>query len=311
MEFFSNKTHFPFMAKRKPAMWFSIALISASLISLAWQQLNFGVDFTGGTLIEVGYTQAANLDKIRTQLKANAFGDASAQNFGSATDILIRVPPREGISNDKLSNQVMQALQETGAGLNLRRVEFVGPQVGEELVQGGFLALFYAFLGILIYVATRFEYRFAIGAVAALIHDTIITLGVFSWTQAEFNLTVLAAILAVIGYSLNDTIVVFDRVRDNFRTRRKEKPVAIFDISLNETLSRTIMTSFTTSLVVVVLFFFGGEVIHNFAMALMVGIVIGTYSSIYIASAITLNLGISSADLMPVKKEGQDLSHIP
>lgn len=311
MEFFSNKTHFPFMAKRKPAMWFSIALISASLISLAWQQLNFGVDFTGGTLIEVGYSEAANLDKIRAQLKANSFGDASAQNFGSATDILIRVPPREGISNDKLSNQVMQALQETGAGLNLRRVEFVGPQVGEELVQGGFLALFYAFLGILIYVATRFEYRFAIGAVAALIHDTIITLGVFSWTQAEFNLTVLAAILAVIGYSLNDTIVVFDRVRDNFRTRRKEKPVAIFDISLNETLSRTIMTSFTTSLVVVVLFFFGGEVIHNFAMALMVGIVIGTYSSIYIASAITLNLGISSADLMPVKKEGQDLSHIP
>jgi len=235
-----------------------------------------------------------------------------AQHFGTAKDILIRIAPKEGKSNADISSTIMSSLRAVEEGeVSMRRVEFVGPQVGDELTNDGGLAMIYALITILVYVGFRFEYRFAIGSVAALIHDVIITLGVFSLFQLDFDLTVLASILAVIGYSLNDTIVVFDRIRENFRKMRKGTSVDIVNASLNQTLARTMMTSLTTLLVLTALFIVGGELIHGFATALIIGVVIGTYSSIYVASASALSMGISKEDLMPVEKEGDDLDHIP
>ncbi|MCG6971396.1 MAG: protein translocase subunit SecF, partial [Gammaproteobacteria bacterium] len=229
------------------------------------------------------------------------------QHFGTAQDVLVRLAPKEEISSADLSNQVIQVLQGTsGEKIEIRRVEFVGPQVGEELTEDGGLAVLYALICIFIYVFFRFEWRFAIGSVAALFHDVLITLGVFSVLQLNFDLTVLAACLAVIGYSLNDTIVVFDRIRENFRKMRKGTTVDIMNNSLNQTLSRTLMTSFTTLLVLIALILLGGELIRGFAAALIIGIVVGTYSSIYVASTSALMLGVSKADLMPVKKEGAE-----
>lgn len=295
-----------FMGYRKLALVISSLLIVLSLLGLFTKGLNFGVDFTGGTLIEVGYPKVADLEQIRTQLQTNGFADAMVQNFGAAEEVLIRIAPQEGLNAATLSNQVMDVLRQTTEGLELRRVEFVGPQVGDELTEDGALAVLYALFGILIYVALRFEYRFSVGAVAALVHDVVITLGVFSWTGAQFDLTVLAAILAVIGYSLNDTIVVFDRVRENFRVVREGNPVEVTNLAVNQMLSRTIMTSLTTLLVLVALFVLGGEIIHNFALALIVGILVGTYSSTYVASAIALAMGVSKEDLMKPIKEGND-----
>ena len=311
MRFFKKESHINFMGMRKSAFLLSGILIALSLASLAIRGLNFGIDFTGGTLIEVGYPEPAELDTVRGLLDSSDFDNAVVQHFGTTQDVLIRLVPEEGMNSAEISSRVLQVLQAGGQEVQMRRVEFVGPQVGDELKEDGGLAMLYALIGILIYVTLRFESRFALGAVAALVHDVTITLGVFSITQMGFDLTVLAALLAVIGYSLNDTIVVFDRVRENFRKLRKDIPVDVVNISLNQTLNRTIMTSFTTLLVLSALYAFGGEIIHGFATALIIGVLIGTYSSIYVASPITLALGISKRDLMPVKKEGHELDSLP
>ena len=296
-----------FVNKRKYAMIFSAFLLIVSIISLGLQGLKLGIDFTGGTLIEVGYQQTADLEDIRTKLVSANFTGTNVQYFGSDTEVLIHLEP-QSISSAKLSTSIIQML---GEGIDVRRVEFVGPKVGEELTNDGGLALLYALIGILIYVAFRFEYRFALGSITALIHDVIITLGVFSILQIEFDLTVLAAILAVIGYSLNDTIVVFDRIRENFLSTRHIEPVPIVNDALNQTLTRTLMTSLTTLIVLLALFYLGGEVIHSFAGALIIGVVIGTYSSIFVASSMILALGISKEDMLPSEKEKKEIDARP
>ncbi len=302
-----------FMRLRIPAMVLSTVLILGSFVSLGVNSLNWGLDFTGGTLIEVGYEDAANLEAIRVQLNESNFEDAIVQNFGSSQDVLIRIAPRDGVKAVTIGEQVLEALRADGTAVDMRRIEFVGPNVGEELTEQGGLAMLVALLCILVYVAMRFEWRFALGSVSALAHDVILTLGLFSVLQIEFDLTVLAAVLAVIGYSLNDTIVVSDRIRENFRKIRKGEPVEIINISLTQTLNRTIITSLTTVLVLVALFYKGGALIHGFATALLFGVVVGTYSSVYIASSVALALGISKEDLMPpqVEKEGADLDPMP
>ena len=296
-----------FVNKRKYAMVFSAMLLIVSIISLGLQGLKLGIDFTGGTLIEVGYQQTADLEDIRTKLVSANYKGTNVQYFGSDTEVLIQLEP-QSISSAQLSSSIIQML---GEGIDVRRVEFVGPKVGEELTNDGGLALLYALIGILIYVAFRFEYRFALGSITALIHDVIITLGVFSILQIEFNLTVLAAILAVIGYSLNDTIVVFDRIRENFLSTRHIEPVPIVNDALNQTLTRTLMTSITTLIVLLALFYLGGEVIHSFAGALIIGVVIGTYSSIFVASSMILALGISKEDMLPSEKEKKEIDARP
>jgi len=297
-------TNIPFMQHRRMAVIFSAILILISLGSVLVQGLKLGIDFTGGTLLEVGYEDAADLGAIRETLDGIDFGDATVQLFGTPRDVLIRLAPKEGEDRAKISDRAFKVLSEAVDGkADLRRVEFVGPQVGEELTEDGGLAVLYAMFGILIYVALRFEYRFSLGSVIALMHDVIITVGVFSLFQVEFDLPVLAAVLAVIGYSLNDTIVVFDRIRENFRKVRKGTVLEVIDRSLNQTLSRTIVTSSTTLLVLLALFFLGGEIIHGFALALIVGVLVGTYSSVYVASTSVVMLGVSRADLMKVKKE--------
>ncbi len=296
-----------FINKRKYAMIFSAFLLIASVISLGFQGLKLGIDFTGGTLIEVGYQQTADLEDIRTKLASSNYTGTNVQYFGSDTEVLIQLEP-QAVSSAKLSSSIIQML---GEDIDVRRVEFVGPKVGEELTNDGGLALLYALIGILIYVAFRFEYRFALGSISALIHDVLITLGVFSVLQIEFDLTVLAAILAVIGYSLNDTIVVFDRIRENFLSTRHIEPMPIVNDALNQTLARTLMTSLTTLLVLLALFYLGGEVIHSFAGALIIGVVIGTYSSIFVASSMILALGISKEDMLPSEKEKKEIDARP
>ncbi len=293
-----------FMGLRKIAMSVSLVLILISLGSLFTNKLNVGIDFTGGSVIEVGYDEAVDLKPIREVLDDAGYGDAIVQHFGSAKEVLIRLVPREGQNKAELSSLLIPMLSEQSSKkMDVRRVDFVGPQVGEELREDGGLAVLYALIAILIYVSLRFEYRFSLGAVAALIHDVVLTLGVFSILQLDFDLSVLAAILAVIGYSLNDTIVVFDRIRENFRKIRKKTSFEVINISINQTISRTLVTSFTTLLVLFALYFFGGEVIEAFALALIIGVVIGTYSSIYVASASALALGITRSDLLIPEKE--------
>lgn len=301
-----------FLGKRQWAYAFSGLLLLISIGSLAAQGLKMGIDFTGGTLVEVAYRDAADLTVIRAALADDGFGDAMVQHFGSARDVLIRLRPDEHVSSAELSARVVAAIdKKTAEPAELRRVEFVGPQVGDELAEDGGLAMLYAMFGVLLYIAWRFEYKFALGSVAALMHDVVITLGFFSLFGLEFDLTVLAALLAVIGYSLNDTIVVFDRIRDNFRLLRQVGSEEVMNASLNETLSRTLMTSFTTILVLIALAVLGGEIIHNFSIALLVGILIGTYSSIYVASPVVLALGITQQDLMVPVKEGTDVDDLP
>lgn len=296
-----------FMKWRKIAYAFSGLLLFAAVFELAVNGLSLGIDFTGGTLVELGYEQDADLDGIRTALASSEYGDAVVQAFGSPRDVLVRLPQSTDANDADLSNRVLELLP----GAEMRRVEFVGPQVGEELAEDGALAMLYALGGILVYIMIRFTWKFAAGAIAALVHDVIIVVGFFSMTGADFDLPVLAAILAVIGYSLNDTIVVFDRVRENFRRLRKREPLEVVNTSLNQTFSRTLITSLTTLLVLMALFFLGGELIHSFATALIVGVVIGTYSSIFVASATTLALGVEKADLMPVEKEGAEADSRP
>jgi preprotein translocase subunit SecF len=304
MEFFSKNTTVDFMGQRRITTVLTLVVILASLALLFTRGLSFGVDFTGGTVVEVGYPRAVELGEVRDRLSEAGFDDAQVQHFGTARDVLIRLAPRAERDSAQLSEEVMTALEAGDSRVELRRQEFVGPQVGEELTEQGGLAMLYTLIGVLIYVALRFEYRFSVGAVAALVHDVIVILGVFSLFQIEFDLTVLAALLAVIGYSLNDTIVVFDRIRENFRKVRKGTPMEVMNLSINQTLSRTIITGLTTMLVLVALYLIGGEVIRSFSLALLLGVVVGTYSSIYVASLVALAMGVSKQDLMAVKKEG-------
>ena len=303
MAFFAGLQNIDFMRRRKIAGVFSIALVLASVALLLVRGLNFGVDFTGGVLVEVGYPKAVELNPVRDALSQGGFNQAIVQHFGSAREVLVRLPQAEEGNPAQMSSSVMNALRQMDSTVEMRRVEFVGPAVGEELREDGGLAVLFALIAILIYVAMRFEWRLALGSVVALMHDVLIVLGVFALLQAEFDLSVLAAVLAVIGYSLNDTIVVFDRIRENFRRMRKGSPVEIVNRSLNQTLSRTLMTSVTTMLVLIALFFLGGEIIHGFSLALILGVLIGTYSSIYVASTAALAMGISKQDLMQIVKE--------
>ncbi|MCP4188343.1 MAG: protein translocase subunit SecF [Gammaproteobacteria bacterium] len=298
-----------FMALRKVAMIVSITLVLISIGSLATQKLNLGIDFTGGSVIEVGYEKTVEIQPIREILDSRGYEDAVVQHFGSAKEVLIRLVPRAEQDKAELSSEIIEALKSSSEqAIDVRRVDFVGPQVGEELTEDGGLAVLYALIAILIYVSLRFEYRFSIGAVAALIHDVTITLGIFSILQLDFDLSVLAALLAVIGYSLNDTIVVFDRIRENFRKIRKKTSLEITNISVNQTISRTLMTSLTTLLVLLSLFFLGGEVIHAFALALIIGVLVGTYSSIYVATTTALALGIDRTDLLIPEKDSEELA---
>lgn len=298
-----------FMRYRKVAMVFSIILMLASIASLAINKLNFGLDFTGGVKVEVGFEEAADLTKMRQVLDANGFDDAVVQLFGTSRDVVIRMAERPNVKAEMLGDEILAILKEgMGVDVDMRRIEFVGSSVGDELTEQGGLAMLTALICILVYVAFRFEWRFALGSVFALFHDVLLTLGLFSILQLEFDLTVLAAILAVIGYSLNDTIVVSDRIRENFRKIREGGPEEIINISLTQTLSRTFITSITTLLVLAALFFKGGALIHGFATALLLGVFVGTYSSVYVASSVALSLGISKEDLIPevIEKEGAD-----
>jgi len=305
MRIFKGNLNIDFMGKRYITVVLSGLMIVVAVGALITRGLNLGIDFTGGTLIEVGYQQPVKLEAVRTALSDSGFEQAQAQHFGSSRDVLIRIAPREGKESAQLSEDVLAALRVKDAGVEIRRVEFVGPQVGEELTEQGALAMIYALIGILIYIIIRFQWRFAPGAVVALVHDVLIIVGFFALTQTDFDLTVVAALLAVIGYSLNDTIVVFDRIRENFRRMRKRTSLEVMNASINQTLTRTLITSLTTLLVLVSLFVFGGETIHGFSLALIIGVVVGTYSSIYVASTATLALGVTKADLIPEKKEGE------
>ncbi len=312
MQIINPDLNIKFMSHRKVALIFSVLLLVGSLAAVAINGLKFGLDFTGGTLIEVEFEQVPDMSVIRSQLVNSGFPGANIQNFGSARDVVIRLAPRADTSNAQLSTAVIQALDGVDYGkVEQRRVEFVGPQVGEELAEDGGLAMLFALIGILIYVTVRFEKRFSLGAVIALIHDVTIIVGIFAVFQLEFDLTVLAALLAIIGYSLNDTIVVYDRIRENFRNMRKGTPEDIINKSINQTLTRTIMTSLTTLVVVMSLYIFGGPIIHNFAFSLIMGIVVGTYSSIYVASSAALMLGVSKQDLMPVEVEHDEVDVMP
>lgn len=297
-----------FMGHRKLAAIISALLIVGSLLSLSFKGVTLGLDFTGGTQIEMGYQQPADLEAIRTQLTAAGFESPVVVHFGSERDVLIRL---QGRPEAGLSDEVLKALGNGDSGIELRRVDYVGPQVGDELREDGGLGMLAALAIVMLYVAIRFQYKFSLGAVAALAHDVIITLGFFSLTGMEFDLTVLAAILAVIGYSLNDTIVVSDRIRENFRLLRKSDALSVINESLTQTLGRTLITSLTTLMVLFALFLFGGELIHNFAVALIVGVFVGTYSSIYVAANILLSLGMTREDLLPPEKEGAEFDGLP
>ena len=304
----TTKKIIDFMGQRKLAAAFSIFLIIGSIVSLASNGLVLGLDFTGGTQIEVGYQQPANLANIRSQISSAGFDKPVVVHFGSERDVLIRL---QGKPEAGLSDKVLKALGNGEQGVDLRRVDYVGPQVGEELREDGGLGMLAALAIVMLYVTIRFQYKFSLGAVVALVHDVIITLGFFSIIGLEFDLTVLAAVLAVVGYSLNDTIVVSDRIRENFRLLRVADAKAVINESLTQTLGRTLITSFTTLLVLLALLFFGGELIHNFAIALIVGVFVGTYSSIYVAANMLLALGMTREDLLPPEKEGAEFDGLP
>ena len=334
MELIGKDTNIDFMGRRKLALILSVTFIVISILSLFVRGLNFGIEFTGGTLVEVAYDEPVQIADVREQLSAAGQEDAVVQYFGTTRDISIRLPISDRATTAQISTETVQALRapfneylaEKSEGKNqqcmrngegpvackvqMRRIEFIGPQFGEELAENGGLAMLAALFLIMLYVAFRFEWKFSIGSVAALGHDVLIAVGIFSIFQFEFTQPVLAALLAVIGYSLNDTIVVFDRIRENFRKMRKGSPVEIMNKSINQTLRRTVLTSATTLLVLFALFFLGGEVIRGFAVALIIGVIIGTYSSIFIASPVVLMLGLSREDMLVVKKEGADQEQI-
>ena len=294
----------PFMKWRWVAVALSVAAVLAAIGSLSVRQLNWGLDFTGGTLVEVAYSDSANLGAIRTVLDQEGYEGAVVVSFGTDKDVLVRLP--DGYSDEQGALMVDKLRAAADMRIELRRIEFVGPQVGEELRDDGGIAMLTALGLVMLYVAFRFQIKFALGAVIALAHDVIFTLGFFSLTGLEFDLTVLAALLAVVGYSLNDTIVVSDRIRENLRKIRRAGPGEVIDISLTETLGRTLVTSLTTLLVLAALALFGGEMIFGFAVALLVGVAVGTYSSMYVAATTLLQLGVSKEDVMVPEREGAD-----
>ncbi len=306
MELLRLRREIDFFGQRRIAALISLVLIAVSIVSLAVRGLNLGIDFTGGVLLEAGYENDADLGAIRSLLEEGGYGDAQVQNFGAARDVLIRVFPREGVDARGQGEALLAVLRSGGEQVDLRRVEFVGPQVGEELAERGGLAVLFALVMILLYVMFRFQWKFALGSVAALAHDITVILGVFSVFQFPFDLTILAAALAVIGYSLNDTIVVFDRIRENFRRIRSGDALAIMNTSVNQMLGRTIITSLTTLLVLAALFLLGGEALKGFSSALIIGVVVGTYSSIYVAGSTALALNVGTTDLLAPKKETGD-----
>lgn len=306
MEFFKHNTKIDFMAQRKGAALISTILFLLSILSLAIYGLNWGLDFTGGTQVQLTFPQTANLNQIRENLQHVGFNDAQVISYGTSKDVLVTLVPKktntEDAGKDNLVAQVQQALPDA----KIQQVEFIGPQVGQELATKGALAIVVALLGTMIYVALRFEFRFAVGSTIALIHDPVLILGIFSFYHIEFNLIALAAVLTVIGYSLNDTIVIFDRVRENFRKLRKTEPLEIMNQAINQTLSRTIMTSVLTLMVVLALFFLGGSMLYGFSLALIIGIIVGTYSSIYVAGSLAIALGLTRQHLLPPTKEALD-----
>lgn len=309
MEFFKHNTNINFMAQRKWAAILSVTLFILSLVSLAYHGLNWGLDFTGGTQIQLSYPQAADLTQIHDNLEKAGYPEAVVISFGTSKDVLVSIVPKDNnpaAMNEKsqtaMVNQVLAALP----GAKVDQVNYIGPQVGQEMASKGLMAIIIALLGTMIYIAFRFDMRFAIGSTVALVHDPIIIVGIFSFLHIEFNLVALAAVLTVIGYSLNDTIVIFDRVRENFRKFRKADALEVMNQSINQTLSRTIMTSALTLIVVLALFFLGGSLLHGFSLALIIGIVVGTYSSIYVAGSLTLALGLTRQHLIVVPKEADD-----
>ena len=304
MEFFKIKHDIPFMRYGRITTTISLATFILAVLALGFKGLNFGHDFTGGMQIEVTYAQPANIEAIRGILEGQHLSEASVQNFGSARDVLISLPIKPEISSSKLSEQLFSLLKGQDASAELRRVEFVGPQVGKDLFENGALALLLVIAGIMAFLAARFEWRFALAAIIANMHDIVIILGMFAFFQWEFNLSVLAGVLAILGYSVNESVVVFDRVRENFRKLRKASVTEVIDNAITTTMSRTIITHSMTQLMVLAMFFFGGEALHNFALALTIGIVFGIYSSVLVASPIVMWLGVSRQDLMPVVKEG-------
>lgn len=306
MELFRVKNDIPFMSYGRLTTAISMITFVLAVFFLATRGLNFGVDFTGGTMMEVSYPQAADLNKIRHAVDSIGLKDATVQNFGSSRDVLIRLPVRTGVTGSQLSEQMLASLKEADSTVVMNRVEFVGPQVGDELYENGALALLLVIAGIMLYLAMRFEWRFAVAAIIANMHDVVIILGFFAFFQWEFNLTVLAAVLAVLGYSVNESVVVFDRVRENFRKMRKASVVQVIDNAITRTMSRTVITHFSTQLMVLSMLLFGGEVLHNFALALTIGILFGIYSSVLVACPIAMYLGVNRANLMSdvEKKEG-------
>ncbi|MEK7231892.1 MAG: protein translocase subunit SecF [Pseudomonadota bacterium] len=303
MEFFRIKRDIPFMRYALIFNVISLVTFLIAVVSLATKGLNFGVDFTGGTVMEVSYAQPPDVDKIRESMTKLGFADAAVQNFGTSRDVLIRLPVKQGLTSAQLSEQVMTALRKDSDSVQMRRVEFVGPQVGSELIENGALALLFVSLGIVAYLALRFEWKFGVAAIIANLHDVIIILGFFSLFQWDFSLTVLAAVLAILGYSVNESVVVFDRIRENFRKMRKASVTTIIDNAITRTTSRTIITHGCTQLMVTSMLFFGGETLYYFALALTIGILFGIYSSVLVASPIVMWLRVSREDLVKPEKK--------
>ena len=311
MEFFKKRTSFRFMALRGRWYGISAVLLLGSLLLIGVRGLNLGIDFTGGVVLELSFPQAADLDQVRGALAAAGHEDAAVQSFGTANEVLVRLLPKEGEDTTAVGQDVLHAVQGYEPGVQLRRTEVVGAQIGAELAEQGALAALFAFLLILAYVAVRFQWKLALGSIFAALHDPILVLGFFAATQITFDLATLASILAVVGYSLNDTVVVFDRIRERFVMTRKGAPAEIIDLAINDTLSRTLMTSVTTLIAVISLLVFAGDTLAGFAIALFVGVLVGTYSSIFVASAVALDLKLTARDLMPVKREEGAVDDMP
>lgn len=311
MELFKLKKDIPFMSYGRLTTTISLVTFILAVFFLWQRGLNFGVDFTGGTIMEVSYPQTADLTRIRSAVDSIGLKEATVQNFGTSRDVLIRLPVKTGLTSAQLSEQVLSSLQKADSSVQMRRVEFVGPQVGQELYENGALALLLVCIGIMVYLMMRFEWRFAVAAIIANMHDVVIILGFFAFFQWEFNLTVLAAVLAVLGYSVNESVVVFDRVRENFRKMRKASVTKVIDNAITVTMSRTIITHLMTQTMVCSMLFFGGEVLHNFALALTIGILFGIYSSVLVASPIAMWLGVSRETLIGVTEKKPEAEALP
>ena len=310
MRIFSNVPNIDFMAQRKVGLIVSTVLTLAAILLVAIRGLNFGIDFTGGVLVEVSYAESVPLDQVRGDLAKGGYHGAVVQHFGSASTLLIRLPPTEETNSAQVSSRILEALSASeGPAPELRRIEFVGPQIGDELTEKGGLALLFAFIGIMIYIAFRFEWKFSVGAIAALIHDAVMVLGFLSAFWIEFDITTLAAILALIGYSNNETIVIFDRIRENLIGQRRATVLEVVNLSVNQTLLRSVITHFTTLLTLSALFFLGGPSVHSFSVALIVGVIVATYSSIYVSTNLAVALGVSREDLLP--PQDKEIDELP